>query len=581
MSYTSQMQAKMTCMFILSVSETLPRIKDIDHTFVIKPDVNTERVITTCLKHLCLYSYLLRFVLWCKNGCMKQFSNSMHNLLTDVRLHKFGYSVLMQVDSICTAVFSSYVPPFNWISKVELETWATMPWQIILKEGFYVSLRRRNTVVRIVDVWDGKAYQVSDRWFMMHLRVFFQNGRSTRVTLRDITNSSPSPHTFRPGKFVVENHTNNIVPYISRIIPKALRPYPCPLIQWGKREHSVHVLFCRRNVDGSSLVLLQHRALQKWAIRKQLTQKQLLQAGQDVLGLPGGGASRGEVCPEITAWRECSEECFNPCEVLRGEFFNAIDQKIVDKSHVLYIVDVSKLRGIPEDWCGPSHPDPKEISTFAFGTGHLWATEEDVDIALRSESPHIQGIPVWSHTIDSLRTCRDAFRRPGAITLYHGTSREAAKVIIENGFILEDEEIGCQRKSWKCSNTICCCAGMMGKGVYLAELPKGQSNAGRCGVVQGEVVIGTVLKCEVNLGRCKIAASCYKCSCGCGTPQADHLSKWKLEGYDSVKVPAKTISKRAEWCIADVANVKPVAYQDVRWSINREFIDETKFIDIK
>jgi hypothetical protein len=560
--------------------------------------VNYKNIVETCMKILCSYPSSPNFVLWFPNEKLNKITPKIVSILKDPRLHKFGFSMFFNNGK---KVFQVYpyqnVPLYNWKSKVELQVWANMPWQQILENRFFVTLKvgKVDNFGKIIKVWEGEPYKINDCWFMMYLKIILCNSETINVTLCNISNELPAAHFH--GLNSLNNHLFldmdrdrdtekefDVSSYITRSIPEVIRPYPCPLICWGKKENFTHVLFYRVNADKSHSFLMQHKALKPWAMSEQLTKEQLIKFRQDVLCFPGGGALRGEVQPEITAWRECKEECFGSLNVSLQEFLNAIKQRIVDKSQVLYIVNISKFLGIPPGWCGPLSPQTKEVSTSKFPTGYLWVTESEVDLALKSKKlnqsnfPQIQDIPVCLRTLKSLETCRDAFRGLQTVTLFHGTSRKAAKSIIDYGFIFPEDSSGCQNKSWKCSEGICCCAGMMGKGVYLAYLPKAQSNAGRVGHLENEVVVGVVIKCLVKLGNCKIAANMYKCACGCGTPQVDHLGKWKQQGFDSVKIPEKTISKRAEWCVSNAAAVKPVAYQHVKWSRNRELLYESEFI---
>jgi hypothetical protein len=395
-----------------------------------------------------------------------------------------------------------------------------------------------------------------------------------------------------------------------------------PTVVREKKTYTCHVLlFCPGRPGREWRVLLQHRALQKWAVEARLSKEKLHENGQDVMGFPGGSASKLDCSPEMTAWREFLEEAepepkWKP-ERERGigvgysltlsAFIASIESRLDYGSRgkklysYIYLVNFEKLvalGALPPSWSGNSRGgciDTREISTALFPTGHVWAGESELLPAMSSpEKLEGHGArPIWSCALENLVDAREALgcSNPKGTTLYHGTSVESSVRILEQGFRLppfggDHPAPKCLGPSWKCvpvgasvPEKVCCCLGMMGRGVYLSDFSKACSNSGRASFYQGAgSQRGRVLMCSVDLGRCKINTDPAECSCGCRTPFVDHGGLWhKEEGYNSVKVlPGKPV-KRAEWCVADPARVRVLAWRDVLFNGEREVVSMSEW----
>ena len=365
-------------------------------------------------------------------------------------------------------------------------------------------------------------------------------------------------------------------------VRQAVHPRICPLrplvedISEGavgtgfvSMKRSAHVVL-RRERDGCFQFLLQHRPRQRWS--KHLSDKKAMHAGQNVWGLPGGGAHlSSDVYPEVTAWRECVEECL-PEDLPLDTFMAAIVQRVpTSPVHVLFVVDADAL-GLPPEWEGPSDAR-KEVCSLVVTTGHQWVDETFLDSMLFRRH-RLHDIPMWPLCVRTLTQVRPALGWKRTVTLFHGTSLANLGSLLADGFRQVDDR-KCEALSWKCSPEFqaCCCAGMMGNGVYLAHYDKALSNSGRLASHEEDgVSTGVVLKCQVDLGECKVAPTvkfkdyAHMCACGCSTWFTDHLSKWSTQQrFDSVYVPPCSVSKRPEFCVKARGAVRIVAYQQVKW----------------
>lgn len=159
------------------------------------------------------------------------------------------------------------------------------------------------------------------------------------------------------------------------------------------------------------------------------------------------------------------------------------------------------------------------------------------------------------------------------IRLYHGTSKDAAAQIVQSGF--KSSAIhSCTGTYYKCRPPYaCCCKGMLGPGIYLAEFEKARNNAGR---VAGAYQVGSVVTCDVAPGECKFVTpwSTELCKCGCSSLFSDHVASWYHDQlFDSIVLCDGAGVKRREFCVRRPRRVRVQKEQHyVKFNDRREVI---------
>jgi len=251
-----------------------------------------------------------------------------------------------------------------------------------------------------------------------------------------------------------------------------------------------------------------------------------------------------EQWPVLTAWTECREL------VPLQEFMTHVAQVIaVGVEQYLFIVKWStKWPELP--WL-------------------QWITAEKV--------PYVHGLPNGDAL--SLTALKLALGVLPSLTLYHGTSVKGALSIINHGFRVSTVH-ACPRTYYKCQPPyICCCKGMLGPGVYFAELDKATSNCGRAAGTQGENV-GAVLQCYVSPKETKIVTrwSPELCRCGCNSRYSDHLADWYHgQLFNSIFLENGAGVKRFELCIRRPNFATALSYQQITWNDNREVVGKSSW----
>lgn len=180
------------------------------------------------------------------------------------------------------------------------------------------------------------------------------------------------------------------------------------------------------------------------------------------------------------------------------------------------------------------------------------------------------------HSVHGLPTklpwCQMALGMSTGYKLFHGTSREAASLILEQGFkssAIHD----CPGTYYKCDPPhACCCKGMLGPGVYLASFNKAASNAGR---VTGPHQYASVLECWVTAGEVKVVTpwSNEHCKCGCNSRYSDHTAFWYHEQlFDYIVLMDGAGVKRMELCVRRPGRVVASGEHLVKFNENRELV---------
>ena len=155
-----------------------------------------------------------------------------------------------------------------------------------------------------------------------------------------------------------------------------------------------------------------------------------------------------------------------------------------------------------------------------------------------------------------------SFSPSSAVILFHGTTIENAKRIIEEGFRVSTycNETPCKNATMYPSCTTCTCC-MFGECVGFADYDKAVGCAKRTSQRYGRRGEGAVLRCSVNLGKMKTMKK-VECECGCKMPFVDHAGTWIEEGYDSCYCPPDSLPalRRQEWGVADPRRITIVEY---------------------
>jgi hypothetical protein len=158
------------------------------------------------------------------------------------------------------------------------------------------------------------------------------------------------------------------------------------------------------------------------------------------------------------------------------------------------------------------------------------------------------------------------------IRLHHGTSTSAAAHIVQSGF-KSSAFHRCTGTYYKCRPPYaCCCKGMLGPGVYLAEFEKARNNAGR---VAGAYQVASVLACDVEPGECKFVTpwSMELCKCGCNSLFSDHVASWYHDQlFDSIVLCDGAGVKRREFCVRRPKRVHVREEHFVKFNDQREVI---------
>jgi len=347
------------------------------------------------------------------------------------------------------------------------------------------------------------------------------------------------------------------------------------------------IVVFRKFRNGQFHFLLQHRSPNIWNGRKD--------KGADQWGVVSGLASKNDKTPEMSAFRECKEECIP--NLTLNDFKNACVQSLPYygtkkiPNHVYYIIDTDYLvenNVVSEDWDGAPNADTKEIAYNKFPSGHVWISEHELDKILNIKhdtlsmtnftmektgfNPVFKGIRMWDIISDMFRRYRTVMGITKPIILYHGTTEAGRKGILKDGFKIDVnclEGSGLQEYNGRKSYHHCNCP-MMGPGAYFAEYPKARDNTSR--VLESERkksndnerLMSILLKCEVRLGDCKLATN-EKQTIGAKNGYVDYCGCWAEEGYDSATVMGGTITKRSEWVVYDPTRINVIAYKKMFW----------------
>ena len=318
---------------------------------------------------------------------------------------------------------------------------------------------------------------------------------------------------------IVQMYQLHVLPVVRRCVHSRLQPY---MIPWSPLDATTTatrrtiVIFCHNQ----QFLVKQKCHCLSWP-RQQTT-----------------GAR--ETWPVLTAWTACRD--LIPLQ----DFMTHIAQVIaVGKEQYLFIVNwSSKWPRLP--WL-------------------QWITAEKV--------PYVHGLSNNGSSL-SLLALKLALGLLPSLTLYHGTSVMGASSILENGFQVSTVH-ACPGTYYKCQPPYnCCCKGMLGPGVYFAELDKATSNCGRAAGTQGENV-GAVLQCYVSPKETKIVTrwSPELCRCGCNSRYSDHLADWYHgQLFNSILLEDGAGVKRLELCVRRAKQAGAVAQQLVTWNDNREII---------
>jgi hypothetical protein len=299
--------------------------------------------------------------------------------------------------------------------------------------------------------------------------------------------------------------------------------------------------------------------------------------GADMLGLPGGAREMMDRGALETAWREAREESALPDAVTLTEFMRAVVTVFWVSGHnTIAVVDADALESWWHETTSGTAFDKKadEVSTAVFPSGHVWVSEQQLDALLLRDNDYdaqvLGGVRIWPAVAQTLREFRPALGFLTGLVLYHGTTVDRAQSILREGFRVQTRCTGaCKAKPCQC--------GMLGYGVYLAAEDKSSSNAGRAANSAGardpesKQLVGAVLECRVDVGKCEVLSTSKTCSCPCGrVGGVDHSGSWQRRGLDSVYLPGGgPAAKRAEWCVADARRVTPVRMRLVYWSDDR------------
>jgi hypothetical protein len=329
---------------------------------------------------------------------------------------------------------------------------------------------------------------------------------------------------------------------------------------------SAAVVFRKRD-GGGYYYLLQHRHAHIWYSEPG--------HGANLLGVPGGMRSRHDACSSDTAFREAQEETAPFLD--KNLFMSAILQTVPLQKHVYFIVDADRLN-TPIDWIGCVSD---EVETSLFPTGHVWASETQLKTLM--EGGNVLNWPaLWTPVKLAIQKIWHALGSSDPAILYHGTTVACAEAILASkGFKVSNDKVvactGCKRRP-------CTCGPMLGPGVYLANMDKASSNAGRAGSWAADkddagIIRGCVLECAVTLGNCKVAAWSGMCVCGCKfIGGVDHMGRWYPQ-FDSIYLEGGgPAAKRSEWCVRDPLRVVPVRFKHVWWTVDCRLVREGDWV---
>ena len=334
------------------------------------------------------------------------------------------------------------------------------------------------------------------------------------------------------------------------------------MIRWD----SAAVVF-RKQSGAEYSYLLQHRHARIWLSEPG--------HGANLLGVPGGMRSRHDASSSDTAFREALEESAPFLD--KALFLNAIVQTVPLQNHTYFIVDADRLQA-PQDWAGCASD---EVDVSVFKTGHVWATEAQLQTLLQDDGAVLNWPLMWTPVKMALRKLWYALGSSRPIMLYHGTTVASAKAILESKvFKVSNDKVACTG----CKRRPCTCGPMLGPGVYLAQIDKANSNAGRAGSWAADkdadgLIRGCIIECSVQLGKCKVAAWNSMCGCGCRfVGGVDHHGRWHPE-FDSIFLEGGGPgAKRSEWCVRDPVRVVPLRYKPVWWTPDCKFVKEGEWV---
>lgn len=334
------------------------------------------------------------------------------------------------------------------------------------------------------------------------------------------------------------------------------------MVKWD----SAAVLF-RKRVGGAYSYLLQHRHARIWFSEPG--------HGANLLGLPGGMRSRHDFSSSDTAFREALEESAPFLD--KALFLRAIVQTVPLQTHTYFIVDADRLQA-PADWAGHA---TDEVDVSVFNTGHVWASEAQLKTLLQDDGVVLNWPVMWTPVKMALRKLWYALGSSEPILLYHGTTVASAQAILASRlFKVSNDRVACTG----CKRRPCTCGPMLGPGVYLAQIEKANSNAGRAGSWAADkdadgLIRGCVVECSVKLGKCKVASWTSMCGCGCKfVGGVDHHGSWHPE-FDSMFLEGGGPgAKRSEWCVRDPARVVPLRYKPVWWTPDCKFVKEGDWV---
>lgn len=351
------------------------------------------------------------------------------------------------------------------------------------------------------------------------------------------------------------------------------RPQPCAAVVFRRKA----------NKNAHYEYMLQHRHPDIWGGN--------VLKGAGMLGLPGGAGTPMDRGALETAWREAREESSLPEAVTLTQFMRAVVTVFWVPGHTIAVVDADALALLQNDTTFPcGETVSREVSTAVFPSGHVWVSEQQLEALLARDAPTdakaattgatdataetlgggLGGVRIWPAVAKTLREFRPALGYLNGVVLYHGTTVDRAQSILREGFRVQTRCTGaCKSKPCQC--------GMLGYGVYLAAEDKSSSNAGRAANsagardAQSKQLVGAVLECRVDVGKCEVLSTSKTCSCPCGrVGGVDHSGSWQRRGLDSVYLPGGgPAAKRAEWCVADAMRVTPVRMRLVYWSDDR------------
>lgn len=330
-----------------------------------------------------------------------------------------------------------------------------------------------------------------------------------------------------------------------------------------QKKECAAVVFRRKTKQNAYEYMLQHRHPGIWggdALR-----------GADMLGLPGGARKLTDRGALETAWREAREESSLREAVTLTQFMRAVVTVFWVPGHTIAVVDADALEPLHATFQWVEKVSC-EVSTAIFPLGHVWVSEQQLDalLARNATDATVGGVRMWPAVAQTLREFRPALGYLNGLVLYHGTTVERAQSILRDGFRVQTRCTGaCKSKPCQC--------GMLGYGVYLAADDKSSSNAGRAANAAGvrdpdsKQLVGAVLECRVDVGKCEVLSTSKPCSCPCGRGGGvDHSGSWQRRGLHSVYLPGGGVAaKRAEWCVADARRVTPVRMRLVYWSDDR------------